>query len=66
MNKSCCNKKIIHKDGTMQVFTPYPKDHERSKLETRLDKYNHIMELWRTVVATLVLILQVVILWRIF
>lgn len=59
---NCCNKKVKHKDGRIQVFTPYPKS--RNRLERWLDKYNHIMELCRTIIAALVLILQVVILWR--
>jgi len=67
--KPCCNKKILHKDGSMQIFTPYPNKDDyikHSQLEAYLDKYKHIMELCRTIVATLILILQVVIFWKIF
>ena len=61
--ENCCNKKVKHKDGRIQVFTPYPK--RRNKLEKWLNRYNHIMELWRTITATLVLLLQIIILCKI-
>ena len=41
------------------------KNEKRNKLERELDKYNHIMELIRTVVPCIVLILQVIILIKI-
>jgi len=66
----CCNKKILHKDGAMEILTPYPKINDmiakHNRLEHRLSRHKHIMELLRTVIATLVLILQVVILWMLF
>jgi len=37
----------------------------RSKLEKKLDEYNHTMELIRTIVPIAVLVLQVIILIRI-
>ena len=39
---------------------------ERNKIEIWLNRYNHIMELIRTLAAITVLILQVIILYRIF
>ena len=40
--------------------------HKRTHLEEWLDQYNHIMEFSRTVIQLLALILQVVILWKLF
>ena len=40
--------------------------HKRTHLEMWLDQYNHIMEFTRTVIQLLALILQVVILWKLF
>ena len=40
--------------------------HERSKFELWADKYNHTLEVVRTVAQLLVLILQLIIIWRIF
>tara|TARA_A100001388_G_C28636682_1_gene434989 strand:- start:94 stop:219 length:126 start_codon:yes stop_codon:yes gene_type:complete len=37
---------------------------KRNKLERKLDEYNHTMELVRTIVPILVLVLQVVILMK--
>ena len=39
---------------------------ERNKIEIWLNRYNHIMELIRTLAAITVLILQVIILYYIF
>ena len=39
---------------------------ERNKIEIWLNRYNHIMELIRTLAAIMVLILQIIILYRIF
>ena len=41
------------------------KDLKKSKLEVALDKCNHTMELVRTIVPILVLIIQVIILYKI-
>jgi len=38
------------------------KIYKRNKLERKLDEYNHTMELIRTIVPLIVLVLQVVIL----
>tara|TARA_B100000287_G_scaffold426273_1_gene473898 strand:- start:1022 stop:1150 length:129 start_codon:yes stop_codon:yes gene_type:complete len=38
---------------------------KRNKLERKLDEYNHTMELIRTVVPIVVLVLQLIILWKI-
>ena len=38
----------------------------RSKIELWLDKHNHTMELMRTVVAVVILILQIFILFKLF
>jgi len=40
--------------------------HKRTHLEKWLDQYNHIMEFSRTVIQLLALILQLVILWKLF
>ena len=39
---------------------------ERNKIEIWLNRYNHIMELIRTLAAIMVLILQIIILYPIF
>ena len=41
------------------------KDLKKSKLELALDKCNHTMELVRTIVPILVLIIQIIILFKI-
>ncbi len=38
---------------------------KRSKLEKKLDEYNHIMELIRTILPVILLIMQCIILWKI-
>jgi len=38
---------------------------KRSKLEKKLDEYNHIMELIRTILPIVLLIMQCIILWKI-
>ena len=40
--------------------------HKRTHLEKWLDQYNHTMEFTRTVIQSLALILQLVILWKLF
>ena len=42
------------------------KDLKKSKLELALDKCNHTMELVRTIVPILILIIQVIILVKLF
>ena len=46
----------------MRVETPYPK--KRNVFERRLNRYNHIMEFVRTFIQLLVLVLQLIILYR--
>ena len=48
----------------MEVETPYPK--KRNIFERRLNRYNHIMEFIRTLLAFTTLGLQLVILWKLF
>ena len=38
---------------------------KRNKLERKLDEYNHIMELIRTILPIVLLIMQCIILWKI-
>ena len=38
---------------------------KRSKLEKKLDEYNHIMELIRTIIPIVIITLQLIILWKI-
>ena len=38
----------------------------RNKLERKLDEYNHIMELIRTILPIVLLVMQSIILWKIF
>ena len=40
--------------------------HKRTHIEKWLDQYNHTMEFTRTVIQSLALILQLVILWKLF
>ena len=39
---------------------------DRSKLEIKLDEVNHIMELIRTVIPVIILVVQIVILIKLF
>ena len=54
---NCCNK-------DMEILTPHPK--KRNGFERRLNRYNHIMEFVRTILAFTTLGLQLVILWKLF
>ena len=54
----CCNEK------GMEILTPYPK--KRNGFERRLNRYNHIMEFVRTILAFTTLGLQLIILYRLF
>ena len=56
MDKDCCD------DNGLEVLTPYPK--KRNGFERRLNRYNHIMEFVRTFIQLLVLVLQLIILYR--
>ena len=57
-DKDCCNEKGL------EVLTPYPK--RRNWFERFLDRYNHIMEFTRTILAIITLSLQLIILYRLF
>ena len=46
----------------MRVETPYPK--KRNGFERRLNRYNHIMEFVRTILAFTTLGLQLIIIYR--
>ena len=39
---------------------------KRNKLERKLDEYNHIMELVRTIIPVILLVMQSIILFKIF
>ena len=48
----------------MKVETPYPK--KRNGFERKLNRYNHIMEFARTMLAITTVVLQLIILYRLF
>ena len=60
--KSCCDNKPL--EMLTEVLTPYPK--KRNVFERFLDRYNHIMEFTRTILALLTVTLQLIILYRLF
>ena len=60
--KECCN---THEHG-LEILTPYPRSNRRIKLERYLDRYNHILELIRTILAFATVSLQLIILYRLF
>ena len=62
MTKECCDDKL-NKDF-LEILTPYPR--KRSLFERFLNRYNHIMELIRTVLAFITVSLQVLILYKLF
>ena len=55
-NKDCCDERGL------EVLTPYPK--KRNGFERFLDRYNHIMEFVRTMLAITTVGLQLIILYR--
>ena len=57
--KDCCND-----DSGVEVLTPYPK--KRNWFERKLDRYNHIMELVRTLLGIATVTLQLIILYRLW
>ena len=57
-DKDCC------KENGLEVLTPYPK--ERNGFERKLNRYNHIMEFVRTILAFTTFGLQLIILYRLF
>ena len=78
VNKKCCpcgDKSCNKKDvgpGLEVKGKPFLSNreynilHKRTHLEKWLDQYNHIMEFSRTLIQLLALILQLVILWKLF
>ena len=58
--KSCCDNKSM--EVLTEVLTPYPK--KRNKAERFFNRYNHIMEFTRTILAFTTLGLQLIILYR--
>ena len=56
MDKDCCD------ENGLEVLTPYPK--KRNGFERRLNRYNHIMEFARTMLAITTVGLQLIILYR--
>ena len=58
--KSCCEIKST--EVLTQVLTPHPK--KRNKAERFFNRYNHIMEFTRTMLAITTLGLQLIILYR--
>ena len=55
-DKDCCSEKGL------EVLTPYPK--KRNKAEKFFNRYNHIMEFARTMLAITTVGLQLIILYR--
>ena len=64
MVKKCCEKKKCCDYQQMEILTPYPS--KRNKLERYIDRYNHILELIRTVLAFGTVTLQLIILYRLW
>ena len=58
--KKCCDNKSM--EVLTEVLTPYPK--KRNKLERFFNRYNHIMEFARTMLAITTVGLQLIILYR--
>ena len=59
MHKKCCGDDSGCKSN---IFNKTP----RNKFERYIDRYNHILELIRTVLAFATVSLQIIILYRIF
>ena len=57
----CLETKQTKSTG-MEILTPYPK--KRNGFERKLNRYNHIMEFVRTILAFTTLGLQLIILYR--
>ena len=66
-----CNKKeegqgLEVKDKPLLSNKEYNILHKRTHLEKWFDQYNHTMEFSRTVIQSIALILQLIILWKLF
>ena len=59
--KECCEH-----NKSMEILTPYPRSNKRIKLERYIDRYNHILELIRTLLAFATVTLQLIILYRLW
>ena len=60
---SCCDEEV----DAMEILTPYPPPLTKlQKVERWLDRYNHIMELCRTLLALVMFGMQFVILAHLF
>ena len=62
MPRECCNDKSGN--DFVEILTPYPK--KRSWFERLLNRYNHTMELIRTIFAFITVTLQLLILYKLF
>ena len=58
--KTCCDNKPL--EMLTEVLTPYPK--KRNTFERFLNRYNHIMEFSRTILALITVTLQLIILYK--
>ena len=61
-NKECCGSS----NQPMEILTPYPSSNRRIKLERYIDRYNHILELVRTLLGFATVTLQLIILYRLW
>ena len=61
-SKCNCSETKQTKSTGMEILTPYPK--KRNGFERKLNRYNHIMEFVRTILAFTTLGLQLIILYR--
>ena len=62
MTRECCDKKL--NEDFVEILTPYPK--KRNWFERILNRYNHTMELIRTIFAFITVTLQLLILYKLF
>ena len=62
MSKHCCDDS----ETSLEILTPYPSSNRRIKLERYIDRYNHILELVRTVLSFATVTLQLIILYRLW
>ena len=62
-NKKCCNTMpdVYLDASTGKIVTPFTK---RNKVERFLDRYNHILELIRTILGCATVVRQLIILYR--
>ena len=63
-NSRCDCNNIDYLINSMEIHTPYPK--KRNGFERKLNRYNHIMEFVRTILAFTTFGLQLIILYRLF